>query len=183
MLYQPDFDAALYPTLLFKYITQCLDSVFLQDIPESEYEVICVNDCYPDNSREIETYSKPLYYYRKNESSETGNISAQKCNGFYEMACIIAKLKSDLSPLTEEWDIFYTRSIVELLNTFLCYIQFVLGEERDAMISKLKSNDILLYEFKKQGRIKSHIKVWLIKHATWLLFLYFRIIRRITRGT
>ena len=36
-----------------KYIAQCLDSVYRQDIPEEEYEVICVNDGSPDNSREI----------------------------------------------------------------------------------------------------------------------------------
>ncbi len=36
-----------------KYISECLDSVYSQDIPESEYEVICINDCSPDNSRQI----------------------------------------------------------------------------------------------------------------------------------
>lgn len=36
-----------------RYIAQCLDSVYQQDIPEEEYEVICVNDCSPDNSREV----------------------------------------------------------------------------------------------------------------------------------
>jgi glycosyltransferase involved in cell wall biosynthesis len=36
-----------------KYIAKCLQSVYEQDIPEEEYEVICVNDCSPDNSREI----------------------------------------------------------------------------------------------------------------------------------
>ena len=36
-----------------RYIAQCLDSVYHQDIPEEEYEVICVNDGSPDNSREI----------------------------------------------------------------------------------------------------------------------------------
>ncbi len=35
------------------YIAQCLESVFQQDIPEDEYEVICVNDASPDHSREI----------------------------------------------------------------------------------------------------------------------------------
>lgn len=35
------------------YISQCLDSVFNQDIPEEEYEVICVNDASPDHSRDI----------------------------------------------------------------------------------------------------------------------------------
>ena len=36
-----------------QYIAQCLDSVYQQDIPEEEYEVICVNDCSPDKSREV----------------------------------------------------------------------------------------------------------------------------------
>lgn len=36
-----------------QYIAQCLDSVYQQDIPDEEYEVICVNDCSPDGSREI----------------------------------------------------------------------------------------------------------------------------------
>ena len=36
-----------------KYIAECLDSVYAQDIPETEYEVICINDCSPDNSRQI----------------------------------------------------------------------------------------------------------------------------------
>lgn len=36
-----------------KYISQWLDSVYDQDIPESEYEVICVNDCTPDKSADI----------------------------------------------------------------------------------------------------------------------------------
>ncbi|MBO6025193.1 MAG: glycosyltransferase [Bacteroidales bacterium] len=36
-----------------QYIEECLDSVFDQDIPLEEYEVICVNDGSPDNSRAI----------------------------------------------------------------------------------------------------------------------------------
>lgn len=33
-----------------KYIKRCLDSIYAQDIPESDYEIIIVNDCTPDNS-------------------------------------------------------------------------------------------------------------------------------------
>ena len=36
-----------------KYIGACLDSLYAQDIPEEEYEVICVDDCSPDNSKSI----------------------------------------------------------------------------------------------------------------------------------
>lgn len=36
-----------------RYIAQCLDSVYNQDISEDEYEVICVNDASPDASVDI----------------------------------------------------------------------------------------------------------------------------------
>lgn len=32
-----------------QYIGRCLDSILNQDIPHDEYEIICVNDCSPDN--------------------------------------------------------------------------------------------------------------------------------------
>ena len=36
-----------------QYIGACLDSLYKQDIPMSEYEVICVNDCSTDGTREV----------------------------------------------------------------------------------------------------------------------------------
>lgn len=36
-----------------KYIEQCIRSLYDQDIPWEEYEVICVDDCSPDGSRAI----------------------------------------------------------------------------------------------------------------------------------
>jgi glycosyltransferase involved in cell wall biosynthesis len=36
-----------------KYVAECLDSLYNQDIPETDYEVICVNDCSPDGTRGI----------------------------------------------------------------------------------------------------------------------------------
>lgn len=42
-----------------QYIAQCLDSIYRQDIPEDEYEVICVDDCSPDGSLAIvESYAR-----------------------------------------------------------------------------------------------------------------------------
>lgn len=35
------------------YIGQCLESIYRQDIPENEYEVICINDCSPDNTEDV----------------------------------------------------------------------------------------------------------------------------------
>lgn len=45
------------------YIAQCLESVYAQDIPESEYEIICVNDGSSDKSRDI-----VIEYQRKHEN-------------------------------------------------------------------------------------------------------------------
>ena len=36
-----------------QYIEECIRSLYRQDIPASEYEVICVDDCSPDNSAAI----------------------------------------------------------------------------------------------------------------------------------
>ncbi len=36
-----------------KYIEECIRSLYNQDIPQEEYEVICVDDCSPDGSRAI----------------------------------------------------------------------------------------------------------------------------------
>ena len=35
------------------YIEECIRSLYTQDIPQEEYEVICVDDCFPDGSRAI----------------------------------------------------------------------------------------------------------------------------------
>lgn len=40
-----------------KYFARCIESLIAQDIPQDEYEIICVNDCSPDNTRNvIESY-------------------------------------------------------------------------------------------------------------------------------
>ena len=36
-----------------RYIADCLDSIYAQDLPEDEFEVICVNDCSTDGTRKI----------------------------------------------------------------------------------------------------------------------------------
>ena len=46
-----------------KFISKCLDNVYSQDIGEDEYEVICINDCSPDNTREV------ILDYGKNHSN------------------------------------------------------------------------------------------------------------------
>lgn len=35
------------------YVEECIRSLYNQDIPQEEYEVICIDDCSPDNSRVV----------------------------------------------------------------------------------------------------------------------------------
>lgn len=46
-----------------QFIRKCLDSVYNQDVLEEYYEVICVNDCSPDGTRDI-----VLEYQRKHKN-------------------------------------------------------------------------------------------------------------------
>ena len=65
-----------------QYIAQCLDSVYQQDIPESEYEVICVNDASPDNSRAIvKEYQKKHMNLILVEHEENKKLGAARNTG------------------------------------------------------------------------------------------------------
>lgn len=48
-----------------QYIEECVRSLYNQDIPLCEFEVICVNDCSPDNSVDIVKKLQEEYYNLK----------------------------------------------------------------------------------------------------------------------
>lgn len=56
------------------YIGRCLDTVYNQDIPEDEYEVICINDCSTDMSRDI------VLEYQKNHENIVFIENERNCN-------------------------------------------------------------------------------------------------------
>ena len=56
------------------YIGRCLESIEHQDIPQEEYEVICVDDCSPDNTGDvIREYQQryPNIVYHRHETNKT----------------------------------------------------------------------------------------------------------------
>ena len=66
-----------------KYLSRCLDSLFAQNIPLSDYEVICVNDCSPDNSRSIVlNYQKRFPNIILIDHKENKKLSAARITGF-----------------------------------------------------------------------------------------------------
>jgi len=66
-----------------KYITQCLNSIFSQNISEQDFEVICVNDCSTDNTAEIiqlfQTKHKNLILLHHDVNK---NLGASRNTGF-----------------------------------------------------------------------------------------------------
>ncbi|MCL1868615.1 MAG: glycosyltransferase [Paludibacter sp.] len=71
-----------------KYIGECLDSLYNQDIPESEYEIICVNDCSSDGTRNIivkyQNKHKNLILIDNKENkgqAETRNVALKASKG------------------------------------------------------------------------------------------------------
>ena len=70
-----------------QYFARCLDSVYRQDLPEEEYEVICVDDCSPDNSFQIvKDYEKKHTNLRIVKNKENRKLGGAR-NAGMEEAC------------------------------------------------------------------------------------------------
>lgn len=71
------------------FLERCLVSLLLQDIPFSYYEIICINDGSPDNSREIvlqlqSVYPNVILIEKENEGvSKARNDGIEKASGKY----------------------------------------------------------------------------------------------------
>lgn len=72
------------------YIEECIRSLYAQDIPWDEYEVICVDDCSPDRSREIvirlqDEYPTLHLVTHENNKKQGGarNTGLKNAKGYY----------------------------------------------------------------------------------------------------
>lgn len=72
------------------YIEECIRSLYNQDIPLEEYEVICVDDCSPDNSRSIVKRLQAEYptlhlicHDRNRKQGGARNTGLETANGKY----------------------------------------------------------------------------------------------------
>ena len=73
-----------------KYIEECIHSLYDQDIPQEEYEVICVDDCSPDGSRAIVERLQKEYktlrlicHERNKKLGGARNTGLKEANGRY----------------------------------------------------------------------------------------------------
>ena len=72
------------------YIEECIRSLYNQDIPLEEYEVVCVDDCSPDNSRAIVKRLQTEYltlrlisHDRNRKQGGARNTGLETANGKY----------------------------------------------------------------------------------------------------
>lgn len=72
------------------FIADCLDSLLNQDIPQSDYEIICVDDCGKDNTKQIIKEYQTRYdnitlvEHEINKSAPAArNTAISQCNGKY----------------------------------------------------------------------------------------------------
>ena len=65
------------------FIPRALDSIYSQGMKEDDFEVICVDDCSPDNSYEVMT--NYLYEGRHPENLIILRHSVNKCIGGVEI--------------------------------------------------------------------------------------------------
>lgn len=69
-----------------KYLPTCLDSLYVQDICESEYEIICVNDGSPDNCENIVKQYQEHHSNIRLLSVENGGVSRARNIGLKHAA-------------------------------------------------------------------------------------------------
>jgi glycosyltransferase involved in cell wall biosynthesis len=91
------------------YIAKCLDSILSQDMEPDQYEVICINDGSPDNSKEI-----ALLYAEKHPNiifidQENQGVSVARNRGL-EMA------KGNYVAFIDPDDMIHERSLKPILN-------------------------------------------------------------------
>lgn len=69
-----------------KYIGVCLDSLYNQDLDEKDYEIICVNDCSPDQSRNIVLEFQKLHQNLHLIDHETNKMQGAARNSALKVA-------------------------------------------------------------------------------------------------
>lgn len=116
-----------------KYLPRCLDSLYLQDISESDFEVIIINDGSPDNAEEVcNTYIKAndniVYVKQKNQGQGSArNKGLNLAKGKYVM-------------FVDSDDLLYSHKVKEVLEQALNKNTDILrfridGEEKNGSIA------------------------------------------------
>lgn len=147
------------------YIEQCIQSLFYQDIPVDEYEVICVNDCSPDNSVDIvKRLQKEYYNLKLIENEENKKLGGARNTG-------LKYAKGEYIWFVDSDDMIKPNSLGLILkyvtSNNLDFLHFGWDEFNDANLieyNKIPSTDILtgteLFFDERFIWWRNHITAW-----------------------
>ncbi len=150
-----------------KYIGACLDSLYAQDIPEEEYEVICVDDCSPDNSKSIvRKYQKQHSNLVLIEHPYNKGLGAARNTGIYAA-------RGKYLWFVDSDDMVYSNVLSEIFSMFRVNIPDVIlfNYERVNQIGELIDEGIVFEDSVCQsGRdfVKSYFGDGLIYHLGYV---------------
>jgi len=122
-----------------EYIEQCIRSLCNQDIPNNQYEIICVNDCSPDSSVDIvkrlqEEYSNIILI----EHTENKKLGGARNTGLkYAKGEYIWYVDSD--DYIQNNVLGYVRKI--LLTEKIDFLHFNYNELRDGNLVQIQQNE------------------------------------------
>ena len=135
-----------------KYIEECIRSLYDQDIPQEEYEVICVDDCSPDGSRAIverlqnEYHTLRLLIHTENKrQGGARNTGLREAKGKYiwfvdSDDCIVPNVLNKLLRIAEENRLevlnFDYKGVGEQKSTLLKYETGVISGEQYVFCQK-----------------------------------------------
>lgn len=148
-----------------QYIEECIRSLYNQDIPVDEYEIICVNDCSPDNSVDIvKRLQKEYYNLKLIENEENKKLGGARNTG-------LKYAKGEYIWFVDSDDMIKPNSLGLILkyvtSNNLDFLHFGWDEFNDANLieyDKIPSTDILtgteLFFNERFLWWKNHITAW-----------------------
>lgn len=148
-----------------KYIEQCIKSLCNQDIPNDQYEIICVNDCSPDNSVEIvKKLQKEYPQIRLVEHSKNKKLGGARNTGLH-------LAKGDYIWYIDSDDYVQTNVLGRVRDILLAeeidFLHFNYNELQDGNIVKIQHNEdidvvsgIDLFLHSSMNWSRDHIVAW-----------------------
>ena len=105
-----------------RFVGKCLDSIYNQSLPETDFEVICVNDCSPDGTRDVVVeYQKKHKNLILIDHEKNKRVGAARNTGFYAA-------KGEYVWFIDPDDLLHENAATELLHLLdedqLDFIQF-----------------------------------------------------------
>ncbi|MDH6343381.1 glycosyltransferase involved in cell wall biosynthesis [Parabacteroides sp. PFB2-12] len=116
-----------------------------------------------------------VYYYRSNPDSICRAPEFSKYYHHYLIACEILKNIKKYTTPGDKWDLFFQRSIVDIVSTGMHRCLALPLKEQMRFFKAVKGNKEITQILRKNSKPGQKIKGILLKNAVWALPLYLRL--------